>query len=195
MNSRWIKLTKGEVEVKQKYSRSKIDGLKVIRCNGYHAELVTLTVDEMWTKACKLWRKQLNTNEFKEWYQEHVENDECLANHTGPSGNMEVNAVIELFRRSVKNYGAKIRNYIGDGDSKTYGNLVKAKPYGENFTINKKKCVGHVQKRMGKRLRDLVNKTIKNKLVKPGKNAGKTRQSKLLGGKGKLTGKVIDNLS
>lgn len=53
---------------------------------------------------------------------------------------MEVNAVIELFRRSVKNYGAEISNYIGDGDSKTYGNLVKAKPYGENFTINKKEC-------------------------------------------------------
>ncbi|XP_044592130.1 uncharacterized protein LOC123270228 [Cotesia glomerata] len=108
---------------------------------------------------------------------------------------MEVNAVIELFRRSEEKYGAKISNYIGDGDSKTYGNLVKAKPYGENFIIHKKECVGHVQKRMGKRLRDLVNKTVEHKVVKTGKNAGKTRQSKLLGGKGKLTGKVIDNLS
>lgn len=31
--------------------------------------------------------------------------------------------------------------------------------------------------------------------MKTGKNAGKTRRNKLLGGKGKLTGKVIDNLS
>ena len=48
---------------------------------------------------------------------------------------------------------------------------------------------------MGKRLRDLVNKTVENEQIKTGKNAGKTRQSKLLGGKRKLNGKVIDNLS
>lgn len=60
------------------------------------------------------------------------------------------NAVIEMFRRSEEKYGAKISNYIGDRDSRTYGNLVKSKLYGENFTINKKECVGHVQKRMKK---------------------------------------------
>ena len=125
-----------------------------------------------------------------------VNNGECQANHTGPSGNMEVGAVIEMFRRSEKQYvGAKISNYIGDGDSKTFSNLVEAKPYGENFTINMKECVGHVQKRMGRRLRDLVKNTVVDKLVKTGKNYGKKRRSKVLGGKGKLTGKVINNLS
>ncbi|XP_025992970.1 uncharacterized protein LOC105198260 isoform X1 [Solenopsis invicta] len=48
---------------------------------------------------------------------------------------------------------------------------------------------------MGKRLRDLVNTTTEDVAVKTGKNAGRTRRSKILGGKGKLTGKVIDNLS
>ncbi|XP_025995458.2 uncharacterized protein LOC105204411 [Solenopsis invicta] len=136
----------------------------------------------------------MKTTEFEEWYSQHVANDECDANHTGPSGNMEVGAVIEMFRCSEENYGAKISNYIEDGDSKTYGNLVQAKPYGENFTINKKECVGHVQKQIGKCLRDLVN-TTEDVVVKTGKNASRTRRSKILGGKEKLIGKVIDNLS
>lgn len=48
---------------------------------------------------------------------------------------------------------------------------------------------------MGKRLRDLVKNTVEDKVVKTGKIAGKTRRSIVLGGKGKLTGKIIDNLS
>ena len=133
--------------------------------------------------------KKLNTAEFEEWHKEHIDNDACQANHTGPLGNMEVSAVIEMFCRLEEKYGAKISNYIGDGDSKTYGNLVEAKPYGENFTIHKKTCVGHVQKRMGKRLRDLIKTTVEEKIVKTGKNAGKKRRSKVLGGKGKLSWK------
>ena len=139
--------------------------------------------------------KKLNTAEFEEWHEEHIDNDKCQANHTRPSGNMEVSAVIKMFCRSEEKYGAKISNYIGDGDSKTYGNLVEANPYGKNFTIHKKECVGHVQKRMGKRLRDLVKTSVEEKIVKTGKNAGKKRRSKILGGKGKLSGKVIDDLS
>lgn len=79
---------------------------------------------------------------------------------------MEFNAVIELFRRSEEEYGAKIGNYIGDGDSKTYGRLVKAKLHGENFLTNEKECLGHVQKRRGKRLRDLVTQTVEDTVGK-----------------------------
>lgn len=48
-------------------------------------------------------------------------------------------------------YGAKISNCVGDGVSKTYGNL------------NTKECLGHVQKT--------------GKVVKAGKFAGKKRRS------------------
>lgn len=158
-------------------------------------KVIDIFVSSLYCNLCKLWQNKLNTCEFESWHEEHVENNECQANHTGPSGNMETAALIEMFSRSEELYEAKIENYIGDGDTKSYGNLVKAKPYGENFTINKKECVGHVQKRMGARLRDIVNKTVEEKEVKTGKNAGKKRRSKMLGGKGKLTAKVIDNLS
>lgn len=49
-------------------------------------------------------------------------------------------------------------------------------PYG-NFTVSKRECIDHVQKRMGTRLRNL-KKTTKG-----------------LGGRGKLTAKLIDELS
>nr|XP_036678351.1 uncharacterized protein LOC118879565 [Drosophila suzukii] len=53
----------------------------------------------------------------------------------------------------------------------------------------------HVQKRMGKRLRDVVKNTTIEKEIKTGKKAGQKRRSKSLGGKGKLTGKTIDKLT
>lgn len=84
--------------------------------------------------------------------------------------------MVEMFQQSETKHGVKYTNYIGDGDSKTYSGIIKADPY-KNTTINKKECIGHVQKRMGTRLRTL-----------------KTKQ-KGLGGRGKLTGKVIDKLT
>lgn len=111
---------------------------------------------------------------------------------------MEVDAVIEMFRRSLQTLGVRFLNYVGDGDSKTYSGLLQAKPYGETLVI-KKECIGHVQKRMGSRLRNLVKskkvlkvaQTVKCTKVK-GKSAA---QPKGLGGKGRLTAKRIDKLA
>lgn len=104
---------------------------------------------------------------------------------------MEVSSIVTMFQRSFEKYGLRYANYIGDGDSKTYSGILNAKPYGEDFVINKKECVGHVLKRMGARLRDLVNKTVEEKKTK----AGKTIRKKTLSGKGKLTSKLIDKLT
>jgi len=89
---------------------------------------------------------------------------------------MEVDAVVEMFQRSETLHQVKYAYYIGDGDSKTFKGITDAKPY-ENFTVLKKECIEHVQKRMGTRLRNIKKKT------KGG-----------LGGKGKLMGKLIDEL-
>ena len=51
-------------------------------------------------------------------------------------------------------YRIKYDYNVGDGDSKVYKAVCDAKPYGD-FIIEKKECVGHVQKRMGIRLRNL----------------------------------------
>jgi len=90
---------------------------------------------------------------------------------------MEVTATVQIFERSVEKHGLVYENFVGDGDSKTFKAVCDAKPYGEDILVKKKECVGHVHKRMGSRLRNLV-KTQKN-----------------LQGPGKLTGKQIDKLS
>lgn len=50
---------------------------------------------------------------------------------------MEVDAIIELFKRSVETFGVMYRNYIGDGDSKTYSGILKAAPYSDQEVIKK----------------------------------------------------------
>ena len=56
---------------------------------------------------------------------------------------------------------------ISDGDSKTIQHLNEVQPFGEDVTIVKHECVGHVQKRLGKRLRDV--KKVSNHFSKLGK--------------------------
>lgn len=58
-----------------------------------------------------------------------------------------------------------------------------ARPYG-NVDIQKIECVGHVQKRMGKRLRDL-KKNAKGRVLADGKT---------IGGKGRLTDVEIQKI-
>ncbi|XP_057339915.1 uncharacterized protein LOC130677250 isoform X1 [Microplitis mediator] len=140
----------------------------------FTGKILDINIKSAYCKLCEYWKKKTNTVEFEEWYQSHE--DVCSANHQGSSGKMEVDAMVEMFSYSETKYGVKYANYIGDGDSKTYSGIIKSDPY-ENTTVNKKECIGHVQKRMGSRLRTLKSK------------------QKGLGGRGKLTGKLIDKLT
>ena len=51
-------------------------------------------------------------------------------------------------------------NFIGDGDSKAYYEVVKANPYGDRYPVNKCECLGHIQKRVGSRLRKLKKSMV-----------------------------------
>lgn len=137
-------------------------------------KIIDVEVKSKYCKSCEHWKSKNGTTEFEEWQISHA--DECQANHEGSSGKMEVDAVVEMFQRSEDLYGIKYCNYIGDGDSKTFKGIVDSKPY-ENVDVKKKECIDHVQKRMGTRLRNLKKGT------------------KGLGGRGKLTAKLIDELS
>ena len=64
----------------------------------------------------------------------------------------------ELFRQSIRRYGVRYSTYIGDGDSSTFKNILNLNPYGDEFQVQKRECVGHVQKRMGSQLRALKKK-------------------------------------
>lgn len=139
----------------------------------YTGKVVDLLVKSSYCKVCEFWNKFEGTTEFEEWQENHK--DECHANHQG-SAKMEVDAAREIFGRSEELHGVKYTNYIGDGDSKTYKGIVDSKPYGDTG-IKEKECIGHVQKRMGTHLRKV------------------TKERKFLGGSGKLTAKLIDELT
>ena len=80
---------------------------------------------------------------------------QCMLNHAGSAPMMEQAGVVRIFGRSEAKYNVRYTEYLGDGDTKSFGAVKDT--YGPNSVI-KKECVGHVQKRVGKRLRDLKKK-------------------------------------
>ncbi|GBM75320.1 hypothetical protein AVEN_126693-1 [Araneus ventricosus] len=99
--------------------------------------------------------------------------DHVCSNHVGSSASMETVGAYRIFDRSKQCKRLKYTKYYGDGDSNGF-NAVKD-IYGPD-SVEKLECIGHVQKRVGSRLRNLKKK------------------QKGLGGKGKLTDKLIDKL-
>lgn len=137
----------------------------------YSKKVIDICVKSAYCKGCALWKGKTDSEEYHDWLETHVET--CDANHVGCAGKMETDAMVEMFQRAEELHGTKYVNYIGDGDSKTYNKIAEALPH----EVKKKECVNHVQKRMGTRLRNCKKVT------------------KGLGGKGKLTGKLIGELS
>ena len=86
---------------------------------------------------------------------------------------MEVVGAKRIFERNIEKHNLRYTKYLGDGDSKSFTSVKSIYP---GIEVQKLECVGHIQKRVGTRLRNL-KKNVKN-----------------LGGKGKLTNKTIDLL-
>ena len=124
-----------------------------------------------------------DTKEYKAWKAGHTN---CQINHSTSSEDMEVSAAVEMFGRSKENYNLKYTTFVGDGDSSCFGRVREAMvaKYGDNYTIVKEECVGHVQKRTGTALRK-YKKNMKGRKLADGKGVG---------GKGPLTNKVIDRI-
>ncbi|XP_071652727.1 uncharacterized protein [Temnothorax longispinosus] len=137
-------------------------------------KIIDLVVKSSHCQSCIFWKNKKGTVEYSEWFEDHKET--CSINHSGSFGKMEVDSMKEMFSRSEEQFGVRYCNYIGDGDSKTFKALMDLQPYGEDITLKKHECVGHVEKRMGTRLRNI-------------KKAAK------LGGKGKLTDTLIKKLT
>lgn len=97
---------------------------------------------------------------------------------------METAGAVTIFERSCATRGLKYKDMLGDGDSSTYSTIVESKPYGEDCIPNKLECIGHVQKRVGSRLRKLKSSNKGRKLT----------DGKGISGKGRLTDGKIDVL-
>ena len=132
-------------------------------------------------RTCLANKCKEGTIEFDAWWEGHQH--ECHANYFGSSGAMEPEGCLNIFQRSVEKHGLRYFEFLGDGDSKAHKQLLEKKVYGDSITIEKLECVGHIQKRMGSRLRNIKKKFGKNALP----------DGKSIGGQGGLTKKIIDS--
>ncbi|GFV69731.1 uncharacterized protein TNCV_1348841 [Trichonephila clavipes] len=117
--------------------------------------------------------KRLQTMQRNFEYESSKADHKCQCNFTGSSSKTEIVGASRIFLRSEKNRRLQYTQYYGDGDSKAFMSVKDT--YGIN-SGTKFECIGHVQKRVGSRLRKLKTKT------------------KGLSGKGKLTDNFIDRL-
>ena len=97
----------------------------------------------------------------------------CLANNKGSAEAMEIVGTEQIFRRTMEKRGSRYVKFLGDGDSKSFPAV---EDIYEGVKIEKLECIGHVQKRVGNRPRNL-RKNVKG-----------------LGGRRRLTDNVIDKL-
>ncbi|GFV76490.1 uncharacterized protein TNCV_4727101 [Trichonephila clavipes] len=112
-------------------------------------KVIDVVVLSSYCKGCEKWRGPKSGHSYEEWKLKHQPH--CVKNHIGSSSKMEVDGMKEICQRSVPQRNAKYIKYIGDGDTKPFPELQRTAPY----SIEKVKCVGHIQKRMGARLRKL----------------------------------------
>ena len=81
--------------------------------------------------------------EYQNWYDSHKAH--CNKNFSGSSQSMEPEAAMTIWKRSTENRQLCSTIFIGDGDSKSYQQISKMKPYG-SLLIHKKECLAHVSK-------------------------------------------------
>ena len=135
---------------------------------------------EVLTKHCngyKMWRSKKGTPQYQCWLVDH----QCEINHETSSGSMESVEAVNMFRRSIEKKDCVYKEYLGDGDASSFNDVKNADPYKAHDIVPiKLECVGHVQKRLGTRLRNLVKAHKGTKTP--------------LSGRGKLTEKCINSM-
>ena len=120
------------------------------------------------------------SDEFIDWWDTHK--SVCQMNHEGSSPAMEDAATLDIWKRSQERLHLRFTEVISNGDSKIIAVLQASEPYGKNVVITKYECVGHVQKRVGKYLRETkrniaaLNKVSRQRLkeIQEGKHERKS---------------------
>lgn len=123
------------------------------------------------------------TDRWKEWKERHDE--VCSLNHAGSSRAMEPDIAEVLWGRSQEKNNLRYTVFVGDGDGASFGRVAAAQPYGKEpeDRVTKEDCVGHIQKRMGTKLRE-VKRTWQGRKLTDGKG---------IGGKQRLTNARINS--
>ena len=162
----------------QKRGYSSLNGVVVATAS--KGKILDYQVFSKYCKGCALWESKKDSPKYAEWKAAHV----CKKNHKASSGAVEAAGAIDIFCRSIEKHKMRYLEYIGDGDTEAFNKVQQCKPYGKDVPIKKLECVGHIQKRLGTRLRKL-RKDYKGKRLNDGK---------ILSGKGRLTDVAINTL-
>ncbi|XP_069672172.1 uncharacterized protein [Periplaneta americana] len=118
-----------------------------------------------------------NSQEYRKWYEDHLEKGHCQKNYNGSSNAMEKDAAEILWRRSVQNRKFRYTEMLSDGDAKTHIHLNKIKVYGSDMSIVKQECINHVSKRLGTALRKLVKESRSKGVTLGGKKKGSLKET------------------
>ncbi|CAB3995288.1 Hypothetical predicted protein [Paramuricea clavata] len=148
-------------------------------------EILNYEEKSLFCHECKAHNNQYHEGkEFQE--RKKAREPKCEVNHVGSSEEMEAVSAVDIFSRSIATRKLKYTTFVGDGDSSSFGRVKEAldNKFGAAYEIKKEECVGHVQKRLGSGLRRYKN-DMKGKKLLDGKSVG---------GKGRLTDKVIDTM-
>ena len=108
-----------------------------------NGKVIDVAPKQSFCRACEEHPEE-DTEEYREWSEKHKQ--VCSANHSGSSRKMEVDGIVEIFKRSEEMYGIKYNYYVGDGDSKVYKAVCDAEPYGQDFIIKKKNVLAMCRK-------------------------------------------------
>ena len=125
-------------------------------------------------RGCKMWEKQQGTSKYDAWKAQH----QCSINHTNSSGAMEAAGAVKMFQWSVDKNNLIYNFFLGDGDTSSFKQVFDSDPYKDygdpykDYGVRPEKleCVGHTQKRMGTRLRNLVKSYKGTKTPLHGRN-------------------------
>ena len=79
---------------------------------------------------------------------------------------METHGATEIFLRSVEKHKLKYTTLVGDGDSSCFAVVAKScnEVFNGQYIVIKEECVGHVQKRIRRSLREYKRKMRRKKL-------------------------------
>ena len=99
---------------------------------------------------------------------------------------MEAVSAVDIFTMSIETRNLKYTTFVGDGDSSSFGRVKEAleKKFGARYVVKKEECVGRVQKRLGTTLGKYKND----------KKGQKLSDGKGVGGRGRVTDKVVDKM-
>ena len=133
--------------------------------------VVDIEAMSRYCKTCVAIEKLKTTDAMK--YEIKKANHICKLNYHGSAPSMEMEGAKRIFNRSIEVNNLRYTEFYGDGDSKSFASVEDTY---HDIKVIKQECIGHVQKRVGNRLRKLKKKV------------------KGLGGQGKLTDRMIDKL-